>query len=180
MRVRSQKGKDESMTESEIKQVARDWSQRLCTEGIPHVLIGSAAMLLCGCDHGRKAFKDVDFLVPENKAQGVKDLLAQDGFTVGKNRNYEKDGITIGIATPRTHSGLPCPTDKSVGSGIDGVWVMNLDGLIETKRLAIISQMQKLKKRGGYRRHRAKSVEKSLRDFCAICHARDQAIQGSK
>lgn len=168
------------MTESEIRQVARCWSVCLCKEAIPHVLIGSAAMLLRGCEHRRKAFKDVDFLVPEDEAQGVKALLAKDGFTVRKNGNYEKGCITIGIATPRTHNGLPCPTDISIGSEIDGVRVMNLEGLIETKRLAVMSQMQKIQKKGSYRRHRAKSIEKSVRDFCAICCARDQTVNASK
>ena len=168
------------MTSSEIRQIARDWSVRLRDEAIPHVLIGSAAMLLRGCRHGRKAFKDVDFLVPENKAQDVKDLLSQDGFTAGKNGNYEKDGITIGISTPRSHAGLPCPTDMSIGSWIDDVRVMNLEGLIETKRLAVMSQMQKIQKKGAYRRHRATSLMKSVQDFCAICHARDQSVNATK
>lgn len=137
------------------------------------MVIGSAAMVLHECGHGRKAFKDVDFLVPEDRAQEVKDLLVQKGFTVGKNKNYEKRDVMIGIATPKTHRGLPCPTDESVGTMIDGSCVMKLDGLIEKKRLAVMSQMDRIGKKAGYRRHREKSAAKHLRDFCALCHARD-------
>ena len=161
------------MDEPMVKQMAAEWSQLLCKRGIPHVVFGSVAMLLHECEPYRAKFKDIDFLLPDDRAQEMRDILAENGFNTGKNGNYEKDGVTIGIATPRKHRGLPSPTDDSVGTKIGGVWVLTLDGLIDAKRLAVESQMKRIV-RSGFRRHRQKSVVKQLEDFCALCCNRDK------
>jgi len=161
------------MDESTVRQMAAEWSQLLCKRGIPHVVFGSVAMLLHGCEPCRARFKDIDFLLPEDRAQEMRGILAEHGFSIGKNGNYERDGVTIGIATQRTHRGLPCPTDNSAGTKIAGVCVLTLDGLIDAKRLAVESQMKRIVRKG-YRRRRGKSVVKQLRDLCALCCYRDK------
>lgn len=167
------------MNESQLRQALQEWNKILCQEKIPYAIIGSAAMLLHKCPRGRNSFKDIDLLVPVDRAQEeVKRILKEKGFMVGKNKNYVKGDLTIGVATPKTHIGLPCPTDKSLSTMIDGICVMKLDGLIEAKRLAVISQMDRIKK-AGYRRYREKSVAKHLRDFCALCFARDKKTKVS-
>jgi hypothetical protein len=97
----------------------------------------------------------------------------ENGFTQGKNGNYEKDDVTIGFATPKTHRGLPNPTDDSAGTKTGGVRVLKLDGLIEAKRLAVESQMKRIVNKG-YRRHRVKSAVRHMGDFCALCCCRDK------
>lgn len=161
------------MDETKVKQVAAEWSQLLCEKGVPHVVIGSVAMLLHECQPYRVKFKDIDFLLPQDRAQELRDILAENGFAQGKNGNYEKDGVTIGIATPSTHRGLPSPTDETTGTEIGGVRIIALDGLIDSKRLAVESQM-KLIINKGYRRHRERSVVKQMKDICALCRTRDK------
>jgi hypothetical protein len=157
-----------TMDESQAKQEAAKWSQLLLKKGIPHVVIGSVAMLLHECKPYRAEFKDIDILILEDKEQKMRGILEEDGFTNGKNGNYEKDGVTIGIATPGTHRGLPDPSDNSVRTKIGDVCVLTLEGLIDAKRLAVESNMNRIVS-GGYRRNREKSVFKHLKDFCVLC-----------
>ena len=167
------------MDESKVKQMAEEWSSLLCKKGIPHAVFGSVAMLLHECEPRRAKFKDIDFLLPEDRAQEMRDILVKKGFTMGKNGNYGKDGVIIGIATPRTHRGLRSPTDGSARTKIGGVWVLTLDGLIDAKRLAVDCQMKRIVTRG-YRPHREKSVVKQLEDFCALCCHRDKRNANSE
>lgn len=161
------------MDESNVRQIAAEWSQLLSRKGVPHVVFGSVAMLLHECESGREQFKDIDFLVPDDRAQEMRDILAENGFSEAKNGNYEKDDVTIGVSTPKTHPKLPSPNDDSTGTKIGGVWVLALDRLIDAKRLAVESQMNKIVNKG-YRRHREKSAVKHLEDLCVLCRNRDR------
>lgn len=125
-------------------------------------------MLLHECETDRVTFKDIDILVPKDRAQEVRDILVANGFTRSKNGNYEKGDVTIGFATPETHPGLPDPTDDSAGTKFGGIRVVKLDGLINTKMLAVESLMGRIRDKG-YRRRREESAIKHMRDFCALC-----------